>query len=465
MKSFFALNMRGFNMPHKYIEIRRWVQTGKFTFGCLLETRVQKENYGVCLEAALPGWASMANYEYSQLGHIWFCWTDKVVVTKLHVSSQVITCAVQSHETGEQFICSAAYASNSEMERRIMWDELRGTQAAYQYLDLPWIVIGDFNATLSTREHSRGGGAPSSQLGMRYFQELVGDCNLTDMASTGALFTWWNKRDEDPIGKKLDRALINAAWFRDFPQSVARFEAGGISDHARCAVHLTGNHNEARKPFRFFNYLTEHAEFLPVVKRVWETTQEIHHSRSTLSRFQAKLKLLKFEMRLLNKTHYGNLPNKTKLAFEEMCHCQNVVLLDPTPVTLAAEAETSARWNKLASIEEKFFRQKSCVRWMGAGDQNTTLFHRSVQTRNASNSNTILVNEAGETLTNLPDIKKEAVMHFHKFLQVQDMDSEGDSLPLLQELLSYRCSAGSVASLVAPVSAEEIVSALRSAKR
>ena len=134
-----------------------------------------------------------------------------------------------------------------------------------------------------------------------------------------------------------------------------------------------------------------------------------------------------------------------------------MVLLDPTPVTLAAEAEASARWNKLASIEEKFFRQKSCVRWMGAGDQNTTLFHRSVQTRNASNSNTILVNEAGEALTNLPDIKKEAVMHFQKFLQVQDMDSEGDSLPLLQELLSYRCSAGSVASLVAPVSAEKIV--------
>ncbi|KAH0862042.1 hypothetical protein HID58_079253 [Brassica napus] len=146
--------------------------------------------------------------------------------------------------------------------------------------------------------------------------------------------TCWIERDEDPIGKKLDRALINAAWFRDFPQSVARFEAGGISDHARCVVHLTGNQNEARKPFRFFNYLTEHAEFLQVVKRVWETTQEIHHSRSALSRFQAKLKLLKFEMRLLNKTHYGNLPNKTKLAFEEMCHCQTVTV---TPMLNEAE--------------------------------------------------------------------------------------------------------------------------------
>lgn len=135
------------------------------------------------------------------------------------------------------------------MERRNLWDDLRGTQAAYQHLDLHWIVIGDFNATISTIENSRGGGALSSQLGMRHFQEVVGDCNLTNMASTGALFTWRNKRDEDLIGKKLDRSLINAAWFRDFPQSAARFEVGGISDHARCVVHLTGNHNEARRPF------------------------------------------------------------------------------------------------------------------------------------------------------------------------------------------------------------------------
>lgn len=107
---------------------------------------------------------------------------------------------------------------------------------------------------------------------MRKFQDLVGDCNLFDMTLTGALFTWWNKRDEYPIGKKLDRALINAAWLRVFPQSSSRFEAGGISDHVRCVVQLSGSHNEARKPFRLFKFLTEHVEFLLVVKRVWEST-------------------------------------------------------------------------------------------------------------------------------------------------------------------------------------------------
>ncbi|KAH0929311.1 hypothetical protein HID58_015038 [Brassica napus] len=94
----------------------------------------------------------------------------------------------------------------------------------------------------------------------------------------------------------------------------------------------------------------------------------------------------------------------------------NKNLFQPSPATFAAAAaEATERWNKLAAIEEKFFRQKSCVRWLGAGDQNTVFFHRAVQTRSSKNTIKSLVNEAGETLTDLADIKKEAVMYFQKF--------------------------------------------------
>ncbi|KAF3540751.1 hypothetical protein F2Q69_00024080 [Brassica cretica] len=166
----------------------------------------------------------------------------------------------------------------------------------------------------------------------------------------------------------------------------------------------------------------------------------------TLSRFHAKLKTLKYDMRMLNKTHYGDLPARTKEAFEEMCRCQNMVLLDPNPVTFAAAAEASDHWNKLASIEEKFYRQQSCLRWLGAGDYNTVFFHRAVQTRSSKNTIRFLV--------------KEAVLHFQRFLQMEKNDNGEDYLPLIQELLTYRCSAGTVATLVAPVSPEEITSAL-----
>ncbi|KAG5380286.1 hypothetical protein IGI04_028128 [Brassica rapa subsp. trilocularis] len=55
-----------------------------------------------------------------------------------------------------------------------------------------------------------------------------------------------------------------------------------------------------------------------------------------------RLKTLKYDMRLLNKTHYGDLPARTKEAFEEMCRCQNMVLLDPNPLlNLAGTFEAS----------------------------------------------------------------------------------------------------------------------------
>lgn len=74
-----------------------------------------------------------------------------------------------------------------------------------------------------------------------------------------------------------------------------------------------------RKPFRFFNYLKEHEEFLPTVAKLWESTESLHHSRASLGMFHKKLKALKYEMRLMNKTHYGDLPARTKQAYEVMC--------------------------------------------------------------------------------------------------------------------------------------------------
>lgn len=187
------------------------------------------------------------------------------------------------------------------------------------------------------------------------------DCSVTDLPYTGALFTWWNKRSEDPIGKKLDRALVNNEWLTRYPHAHAHFDAGGVSDHARCLIRTTGATNATRKPFRFFNYLADHQEFLPTVKDVWDSNAPLLHSRTALSRFHQQLKQHKEPLRALNRTHYEDLPARTKHAYEELCECQNIVLQDPSPQNVAQAAVAEERWTKLARIEEKFFRQKSCV--------------------------------------------------------------------------------------------------------
>lgn len=248
-------------------------------------------------------------------------------------------------------------------------------------------------------------------------------------------------------------------WLRFYPQSYAKFNAGGVSDHARCLVHISDKRDETRKPFKFFNYLKDHEDFLPTVKNFWDISPLLYHSRCSLSMFHRKLKLLKNDLRALNRNHYGDLPNITKQAYEHLCYCQNQVLMDPTPINLATEAEASRRWNLLASIEDKIYRHKSCLQWLQAGDQNTTVFHRAAQSRSSRNTIRSLTTTSCDILTDPGDSRKEAITHFQRFLQTHQ-EGEEISETSLQELLTYCCPVSTATELVAPVSGEEIKSAL-----
>ncbi|VVA90807.1 unnamed protein product [Arabis nemorensis] len=121
-------------------------------------------------------------------------------VTVLFKSPQMITVGIES-VWGENFICSCIYASNFRNDRVTLWEEIRHIHTLYGHTNLPWIVLGDFNVILSSDEHSRVQYGLGNQAGMREFQELVADCELTDLGYTGPKLTWWNHQDDGPIGK------------------------------------------------------------------------------------------------------------------------------------------------------------------------------------------------------------------------------------------------------------------------
>lgn len=135
------------------------------------------------------------------------------------------------------------------------------------------------------------------------------------------------------------------------------------------------------------------------------------------------------------------------------------MLTDPSSQNFAQAAEAAIRWQKLACIEEKFYHQKSCFRWLQVGDNNTRFFHSIVQTRAARNTIRSLITEQGEVLVSQQDIKKE-VSYFQKFLQGQVCTTEDVLLEQLQGLLIYRCSNAEAAVLVGLVTDKEIQGAL-----
>ena len=165
---------------------------------------------------------------------------------------------------------------------------------------------------------------------MQAFPSAVAHCNLTDLTSIGPTFTWTNKQKENPVAKKLDRVLVNDHWLHQFPQSYGSVEPSGVSDHTRYWVRLTTTAMGKKRPFKFFNFLADHPDFLDTVAASWNSTEQIFHSTSALFRFHKKLKYLKPLLRRLNQNRFGNIPKRTQDAFEKLCEKQRSALHDPT---------------------------------------------------------------------------------------------------------------------------------------
>lgn len=102
------------------------------------------------------------------------------------------------------------------------------------------------------------------------FNDMCNDGGLEDLRYGGSFFTWGNKTNgERRILCKLDRALINDAWIRNFVDSNALFQPPSISDHSSCIVYCGANEITRKTPFQFFNMWADHKDFLPLVGEVW----------------------------------------------------------------------------------------------------------------------------------------------------------------------------------------------------
>lgn len=347
----FCWNVRGLNKLSHRSGLRKWYRKYSPLFGGLLETHVKFPKKNKFISELFPGWLSDDNYGFSPLGKIWIIWHPSLIVNVVFKSLQMICAEVTWPSSQSKVFISVIYTSDNVDERKSLWLELTTLATSLDLCSKPWLILGDFNQIRDPLEHSK---PPTLNMDKRTrdFNQCLSDIEVDDLNFRGSTFTWWNKQKRSPVAKKLDRCLVNDEWYFLFPSSVVFFGSPEFSDHAVLSVSMEPDRAKVAKPFRFYNYLMQNQDFLPMVCVNWFS---FNVTGSAMFRLSRKLKLLKKCIKEFSLNNYSGIEKMTALAHDKLIRAQAEMLSSPTPINAEAELLAYSEWEELSNAESAFF--------------------------------------------------------------------------------------------------------------
>lgn len=435
IKTFFW-NVRGLNDPDKHHLFTSWLSSNQPVAGAILESHIKEPNLNLVMQRACKGWSYFANHDTDDDGRIIVIWKYPATVQILHQSRQSITCSV-AVPGSTTFHLSAVYASNLRDERLRLWEDLKEVQTTLFLETRNWIVGGDFNQIIHHSEHSSPA-VDHITPDMIEFHDTILDLEMADLRYQGSCYTWTNSSPSNPTTKKLDRALVNCQWLQSYPNSVASFLPFEFSDHSPCLIDLSCPlPSSGTKPFKFFNFLTNHPTFVDTVETAWN---QCGNRAKDLCVLAYKLKHLKRALKTLNKESFSDISKKVSVTNILLKDVQAKLLEDPSTENFEAEKELHHHWNFLQGIEESFFKQKSRIKWLHLGDQNTLFFMRVATSRLSYNSIRSLMLSNGVLITDPELMCKIAVDHFTSILAPSELPQLHSPFHWFLQIIPFRYS-------------------------
>ncbi|GJY62450.1 putative RNA-directed DNA polymerase [Tanacetum coccineum] len=403
-------NIKGMNQAPKQKEVHQVILENNMCLCAILESHVAKDNvHGLCSKV-FKRWNWTSNsLSCMKSSRIIMGWNPDILnVVVIASDDQVMhTCVLFKADKKEVF-CSVVYAHNNYIHRRALWKNLK-THKGY-VRGRPWVVLGDFNVSLSAGDKSTG--SSYIDTGMRDFQECVEDIEVMDVNSTGLKFTWNQKpKGDSGLLKKIDRIMSNLEFSANFVGSCAVFQPYRTSDHAPAVLRIPMNSMKRPHAFKFFNLLVHNTRFKEVVSNVWQQTI----SGFWMFKVVKRLKLLKKPLRKLLFDH-GNIHENVKKIRHELDEAQKDLDSDPSNVELREEeAAYLHAYQDAILMEERLLVQKAKIDWLKLGDANTAYFHKVVKSQTARNRIDSIVDNNGATIDG-DQVPLAFIDHYTEFL-------------------------------------------------
>lgn len=137
-----------------------------------------------------------------------------------------------------------------------------------------------------------------------------------------------------------------------------------FSDHMPLAIEIERPTGRGTRPFRFFNHLAQHQDFLDLVAQCWNTS----NNKIGMQGIWLKLQQVKQAMKGLNTKEFPKVDEKVKQVRQQLMDLQTE-MRDPMHhhSLFEQERELKLRLKKWILVEESILKQKSRVQWLKLG--------------------------------------------------------------------------------------------------
>lgn len=211
----------------------------------LMETK-QKSEYMLGLKKSL-GYDHMLTVEPVGLsGGLAVLWKDSFHIDVISSDLRIIDLKVKFGSCS--FFLSCVYGDPVVARRKEVWDRLVDVGLLR---DEAWLLVGDFNELLSNEEKS--GGVTRSDKSLWDFRNMLQNCKLKEMKSSGNQLSWAGVREDDWVQCKLDRSLGNSEWFSSYPRSNCEYLELWASDHRPIHISFALERENLNKRRFFFD--------------------------------------------------------------------------------------------------------------------------------------------------------------------------------------------------------------------
>ncbi|KAF6167641.1 hypothetical protein GIB67_031224 [Kingdonia uniflora] len=188
------------------------------------------------------------------------------------------------------------------------------------------------------------------------------------------------------------------------------------SDH----LLILGEYNQVPKPsnipFRYLQSWGEEPGLGDIVTESWGKPMYV----APLFFIMLKLQRLKADIKIWRKASDAHKKNKTTLESEVMSlqlQLEDDFTNDLIKKRYLAKTKLLNRWEE---TEEMDWRQKSRIKWLLAGDRNTSFFHSTTNARNAKALITEIINSTGRVITSLTLIQEHIINYYTSKFSAKD---------------------------------------------